>query len=373
MIVNNSYFVTQYNQDNLTQPVIPYQGKHAVKTADFFNIISANQSSSMPESWVYRPLKVEVEITNGCNISCPNCGMSAKSVTNCDILPDKILKKIIMELSDFGIPGVSITGGEPFTAFSNLLAFINECRGAVDVVKLTTNAFWAKTYHSAKEYLQQLKGGGFTETKFFRPVLLLSIGEQSIPLFNVVNALIAARELFNEKELALCISSLSERFEDDKLAKLEACYTQITGNAFPWPQIFLTSRNYIAAGNALNTYNFPQRKIPIQKMVKAWGCFSQTIGSFVVPTPLIKANGDVFSCSVFGMPEKLKLGNIFKNSFFELLESANNNPYIRVIAKGDLPLLQSYIEQIKLHDISVDNFHEACWKLINIVDVEKIK
>lgn|GEM_PF-1542196 len=371
MKVDNEYFVAMHG-DELSQELIPYKGKHAVKTSDFFKIVRANQCNTLPGNWFYRPLKVEVELTNGCNISCPHCGMSSKLVDNCDTLPDHILHRIPFELEKLGIPGISITGGEVFTVFHKLLSFIDQCRGAVDIVKLTTNAFWAETYNSAKKYLHQLNDAGIVDTRLFRPVLLISIGEQKVPLTNVVNALIAARDIFSEKELALCISSLSERFGENKLKQLESCYRDLTGKSFPWSQIFLTSRTYILAGRAANDPAFPQRRVPIQKMCKERGCFFQTVGAFVVPTPLIKATGDVYSCAVFGMPDKLKLGNVFRDSFFKLLEAANNNKYINIITKGGLRLLQSYTPKNHLRDVFADNFHEACWHMISHIQNENL-
>jgi hypothetical protein len=371
-MIDNGYLVAMYG-DKLSQALIPYKGKHAVKTSDFFKIVNANQYNALPDSWLYRPLKVEIELTNGCNISCPHCGMSSKPAGNCDVLPDHILHRIPFELEKLGIPGVSITGGETFTAFHKLLPFIDKCKGVVDIVKLTTNAFWAETYNSAKKYLYQLKDSGFVETRLFRPVLLISIGEQTIPLKNVVNALVAARDIFSERELALCISSLSERFGKDKLEQLELCYEAITGKSFPWSQIFLTSRAYLFACRALNDPKLTQRKVPIQKMCKERGCFFQTVGAYVVPTPLLKVNGDVYSCSVFGMPDELKLGNVYLDSFFKLLEAANNNPFIQIIAKGSLPLLQSYIPEKSLRDVFVDNFHEACWHMISHIQHENLQ
>jgi len=372
MMAENEYFIAMYG-DKLSQALIPYKGKHAVKTSDFFKIVRANQCNALPDSWFYRPLKVEVELTNGCNISCPHCGMSSKPVGNRDVLPDHILHRIPFELEKLGIPGISITGGEVFTVFHKLLSFIDRCRGVVDIVKLTTNAFWAETYNSAKKYLHQLKDAGLVDTRLFRPVLLISIGEQNVPLMNVVNALVAARDIFSETELALCISSLSERYGENKLKQLELYYRDITGRSFPWSQIFLTSRTYILAGRALNDPTFPQRKVPIQKMCKERGCFFQTVGAFVVPTPLIKANGDAYSCAVFGMPDKLKLGNVFRDSVFKLIEAANNNKYIKIITDGGLPLLQRYTPEIHLRDAFADNFHEACWHMISHFQDENIQ
>lgn len=63
---------------------------------------------------------------------------------------------------------------------------------------------------------------------------------------------------------------------------------------------------------------------------------------------------------------KLLLGNAKDLTIREILAAANNNRYVKMLAKGNLPALMRNIPEKQLKDIAVDNFHKACWKLITM-------
>jgi len=365
MTADNDYFIACRFEEPCPS-VEAYRGKHAVKSQAFFEEVRAQQTAKMPPDWDYRPLKIEVETTDGCNQGCKHCGMSSRPIKDCSYLPREILLSLPDQLHSLGIPGISITGGEPFAALPQLLDLLSECRGKVDVVKLTTNAYWANTLESAKSNLRLLADRGLVDSSLFRPVLMLSIGEQKVPLQNIVNAVVAAQRLFDDRTLAVCISSLSLCSGDDRIPELERSYQIAVGKNLDWDTVFLTKRTYIAAGRALLDKDLPRREIPIHKMIKERGCFRQTVGAVVVPTPLIKVDGNVFTCSVFGMPRELLLGNIQEMTLFELLTAANENSIVRTILRGSLPALGQQVPDHKLDGVVADNFHEACWRLISL-------
>ena len=66
------------------------------------------------------------------------------------------------------------------------------------------------------------------------------------------------------------------------------------------------------------------------------------------------------------MPEELLLGNVNDLTIREILAAANNNRYVRMLADGSLPALMRNMPSKMLQDIVVDNFHEACWKLVRM-------
>lgn len=365
MKIDNEYFVASRHEHPLPR-VVPYKGKHAVKISKFFDRVQSQQRKNMPDDWIYRPLKFEVEITDGCNQSCIHCGMSANATDDCNYLRRDLLLSIPHQLQALGIPGISITGGEPFTTLPTLLDLLSECRGKVDVIKLTTNAYWAQTHESALYHLNLLASRGFLESRFFRPVLMISIGEQKVPLQSVVNAICAARSLFNDKELALCISSLSFSSGENRLSELEQCYKKTVEEEFPWDSVYLTQRSYISAGRAVYDKKLSHRSIPLTDICKDRGCFRQTVGAIVVPTPLIKSDGSVFTCSVFGIPQDLFIGNVADLTIMEILTVANNCSYVRLLANGNLPALIQDIPDYMVKNVFVDNFHEACWRLIKM-------
>ncbi len=180
--------------------------------------------------------------------------------------------------------------------------------------------------------------------------MMLSIGEQTIPLEFITHAIQAIQQLFDSKTLSICISSLNQRTGPNRLQELERAYNVITGKAFPWESIFLTERSYVSAGRAASDPRMPRRQIPILQLCKDRGCFYPTVGAVVVPTPLIKTDGRVYACSVFGMPDELLLGNIFQTPLVELLHGANSNRYISLLAQGSLPAVAKGIPMNKLKE-----------------------
>lgn len=349
--------------------VVAYRGKHAVKTERFFEIVAARQAQCMPSHWRYRPLKIEVELTDRCDQSCPHCGMAARSASGGGpVLPDELLFALPDQLHAFGIPGISLTGGEPFLVLDRLLTLLERCRDRVDVVKISTNASWASSPREARRVLGALRDHGLAAGQLFRPVLLVSVGEQAVPLDRVALALGTARELFDDRELALCVSSLAPRFAGDRLDELDAAWRRTIGGEFPWDQIFLTSRTYMRAGRGEGDPLLPRRDVPLSALCKPRGCFQQTIGAVVVPTPLVKAGGEAYSCSVFGMPAELRIGSLMEHRLAGLLERANRNPYVGLLARGSLPMLAACLRPGALEGETADNFHEACWRLIALAE-----
>ena len=365
---DNDYFV-QCIEGRPHVDLAPFRGKHAVKTERFFDLVASAQARGMPPHWRYRPLKVEVELTDRCDQACPHCGMAARRVgEHGPLLSDEKLLALPERLQALGIPGISLTGGEPFLVLDRLLMLLERCRDRVDVVKISTNASWASSPAAARRVLEALRDRGLASGRLFRPVLLVSVGEQAVPLENVAWALSSARAVFSEKELALCVSSLAPRFADDRLGELEAAWRRVVGGEVPWNRIFLTSRSYMRAGRAEGDFTLPRRSVPLAALCKPRGCFLQTVGAVVVPTPLVKAGGDTYSCAVFGMPDALRLGSLGQFELAELLERANRNPYVRLLASGSLPLVASCLPPDALEGETADNFHEACWRLLELAE-----
>ena len=59
---------------------------------------------------------------------------------------------------------------------------------------------------------------------------------------------------------------------------------------------------------------------------------------------LLRANGDVYSC--MGFTHVFRLGNMYENSFAQILENANNNRQLRAVFSGGLPQLLDYAKKL---------------------------
>ena len=226
--------------------VRPFTGKYSARSADFFSLVNDIQNKKMDISWKYRPINSEIEITSRCNQSCPHCGMSANKYNGISYSEHQ-LTEYVTQLYDNGIISFSITGGEPFLEFSNMLKMIEKSRGKVDVCKITSNGFWG---HDPSYYFEKLVSSGLLENQLLVPCLMISIGEQSTPMKDTCAIFAYAVSHFKREDLTLCISSLCEYGGESKIGEFVTIYEKLYGT-LPPGRIFLTE-NYYRTSRCMN-------------------------------------------------------------------------------------------------------------------------
>lgn len=348
------------SNDRLFMAVRPYTGKYSVKDSRFFEEVRMLQERHMEPEWCYRPLNMEIEITDKCNQACKHCGMAANGMKGISYTAEE-LKNIIFQLSDLGIPSYSVTGGEPFIEFENMLMMFQTARGKVDLCKLTSNGFWGA---DAADYFDKMCQYGLLGNRFFVPCLMLSIGEQSTPIKDICNIIHFASENFSKQELNLCISSLSEYGQAGKKDEFMDTYYRYFGE-LPEDRIFMTEnyyRNSVCMKNFVEGVDGRNVSTYMHGPVR---CFEQTIGKYVLPRMLVKANGDVATCACFNPPEDLRIGNIKKQTVREVLTKINSNIFVRIIAEDGLHNFRHWIDEETCRNTACSNECEACAFLIH--------
>jgi radical SAM protein with 4Fe4S-binding SPASM domain len=101
-----------------------------------------SQWSRMPlsEGCSASPVRVYLEITQGCNLLCPMCYRDAGAASPLELSPPELLR-LIHSLSVIGVHELRITGGEP-TTHPDLLDLIDAAVEAGLYVSLNTNGVW---------------------------------------------------------------------------------------------------------------------------------------------------------------------------------------------------------------------------------------
>lgn len=348
------------SNDRLFMRVRPHTGKYAAKVPDFFERMAAIQKKKMPDGWVYRPINSEIEITSCCNQSCPHCGMAANRHHGIRYQEEQLLN-YVRQLHENGILSFSITGGEPFLEFPNMLRMIEESRGKVDVAKITTNGFWG---NDPSWYFEKMVKAGLLDNSLLVPCLMVSIGEQSTPLRDTCAIFNYALTHFSAEELTLCISSLCEYGETSKVGQFIETYEALYG-PLPKDRIFLTE-NYYRNSNCIRqeACSVGGRNVAAYMMGPV-RCFEPTIGKYILPRLLIKATGMVCTCACFNPPEQLYIGNFRKSSIRGILEQINNNEIVRIIAADGLHQFRHWIDPEQCRKIPCNNECEACRFLID--------
>ena len=363
--MNSTIFVN--SNDRLFMQVKPYCGKYAAKSTDFFSHVNAVQSEKMDSSWGYRPINSEIEITSQCNQSCPHCGMAANKHNGISYTEQQ-LTDYVEQLYDNGIISFSITGGEPFIAFPNMLKMIECSRGKVDICKITSNGFWG---NNPSYYFERMVSAGLLENKLLVPCLMISIGEQSTPMEDTCAIFAYALSHFSPEELTLCISSLCEYGEESKIGLFVSTYERMYGS-LPHGRIFLTENYYRNSRCIQQKAKNIQGRTVADYMMGPVRCFEPTIGKYILPRMLIKSTGTVCTCACFNPPEELYIGNFREESIHEILDMINRNPYVKIIAEDGLHQFRHWIDLEKCKNILCNNECEACRYLIQAYHDEVI-
>lgn len=344
--------------------VVPFQGKYAVRRTDVFEAMDAGMA--LPAEWPYRPLRVELEITDKCNDSCAHCGMGAKSLSDGRNLSSAAIERLIDDFASVGLPSVAVTGGEPFVAQPRLIELVERARGRVDISKLTTNGFWG-TEAQCERTIDQLVAAGLLENRFFVPLIMVSIGEQTVPLDRVCRLIHTLVERFPPEALNVGLSALSVRGQGHKVKELKTIYASMFGQ-FPDGRVHSTIRVYLAneriEGQAAE---LPAAPTSVTRWMRhCYDCFAPTVGAYVLPTGLLKLDGDFYSCAAFNVPERLRLGNVYEDGFRAVLEEANRRAYIaKVRSRNGLAGLADTIPKAVTDKACADGYCDACSFLVD--------
>ncbi|WP_351230103.1 hypothetical protein [Streptomyces sp. NPDC002133] len=353
-------------------PVEPFRGKYAVKSANVFERIRAGwaQAGLAPES-AYLPMRIELELTTKCDDSCPSCGMGALPLAEGRTLTDGQIRFLLQQFASIGLPSMAITGGEPFTAWRALLRMIEGAREHhIDISKLTTNGSWGTLGRCARVF-ERLEKAGFLDGRLFVPLLMMSIGEQTTPLESVARILHHAVTHYSERELNVAVSSLADpATREHKVDDLISAYERAYG-PFPHERVHSTMRVYLnnqrLGGQA--PVHRPGHTSVARWMDHCFDCFAPTIGAYVLPTSLLKNNGDWYTCAAFNVPEKLAFGNLLRERATDVIARAAASPYVqRVRAGGGLKALHDVVSQEFTRNTTCTSFCDSCALLIDQFD-----
>lgn len=316
--------------------VRPFLGKYAAKRADVFEVIERRFAAAGLGGLRYRPLRLELEITTKCNDSCPSCGMGALPLASGITMNPEQRARVVDEFDAVGLPSAAVTGGEPFVAVHALLPLIKALSGrGIDISKLTTNGVWGAAGRCERTF-GKLEKAGLFDNRLFVPLIMLSVGEQTMPLEWVARILHHAVTHYTDRELNVAVSSLaSPANREHKVYELMEVYEKAYGD-FPHDRVHSTMRVY------LDNDRLPEQQKasrPGETTVKRWmdacfDCFAPTVGTYILPSGLVKQDGRIYACASFDVPESLGFGNIFTDSMRTIIERANDDSYLRHIADG---------------------------------------
>lgn len=342
------------------------------------SLIDHFQNLRYQKDYFYKPIGIELEITNLCNLKCQGCPIINDELTKPqDILTDEEFIQVLKKCKQLGIFAYSITGGEPFLKF-NLIKKILKANVGLDLYKLNTNGSFFRTINITKNYLNELQLSGFGESnRYIKSVLVISLGQQNlagVPIRNAVHLISQVYNFFLPERVQCCLN-ITEK--NQLLAKkiyqdFKKLYHQSTGKNFDEHlfKVRFFSLNSLPTLKRLGLLT--QKKISIFQLIVSFktrylscGCFNIQIkntanpyqSETLIPRVTLRPNGDLYACFNFNYVHKI--GNIKKNSLREVVKIANDNIILKTVFTQNLEGLY-YLALKKKQDLVNVKLDSAC-------------
>lgn len=162
-----------------------------------------------------------------CNIRCRHCVAAGEEPQSTKMELDRA-KKLIHELADANVGGISFTAGEPFIFFNDIVELVGLCRSLNIYTRVVTNCYWAASEEKAREKMQVLRNAGLSQLR----LSFSRYHQEHVPPVNIVNAVKGCRA----NSIAYFVSFITDFSEEDDEYELF-----LQGNSlkyFPEPLIF---------------------------------------------------------------------------------------------------------------------------------------
>lgn len=177
----------------------------------------------------------------------------------------------------------------------------------------------------------------------------------------------SCRTEFTDHELNIAVSSLADPVDrKHKIYALMELYERSYG-AFPHDRVHSTMRVYLENDRLEGQQSIYRPGItPVAKWMKhCYDCFAPTVGSYVLPTALMKQTGDLYSCAAFNVPEKLRFGNLFTEPAREILDRVNRSAYVvKIRSGGGLKAMHDVVPRAVTQSLTCGSYCGSCALLI---------
>lgn len=247
------------------------------------------------------------------------------------------------------IEKIAITGGEPFLHFADLLKIVHHSSKHGLETSVSTNCFWADSKNNAKKRLKKLKEAGLATIRFS----VDEFHQEFVPLRNVKNCIEIARDLRIDNIIfQSVVTKNSMKFQD--VFKELGDFKGIRAHKI----------SCIPTGRAAE--EIPEKDWMILPGIPEERC--EEIGKVL----LIDPEGLVYPCCS-SFTKTLSIGNAKKDSLYEILRKAENNLFLKVLAKqGPVKLA----EKVKEYNIKYKfrkgyvNICHLCYSLLSDKNIQ---
>ena len=331
--------------------------------ASLMDLIRSKQAE-YPSDWVYRPVGIELELTNKCNIQCAGCGQRDEESRPQDLLSVDEYSDVARQAGKLPIFACSITGGETLMFLDRIYVLLQTISGNLDVYKINTNGYRFVSKDRSRQIFTDLKTAGFgVNNRFIKSVFVNSVNAASV-FYDIFS--------FDESVLTINVTDKNIQTASRWSNTFRRMYEEATGlvhddKKIPIREFML---NTIATLKRLDLALEQEVTIPelfrkFQLQYRSWKCLNTPPTTdedmtTLMPKMVLRPNGDVMACPGYGYVHNI--GNIRKTSLYSIVESANKNPVLRIMYTDGLPGLYKRVS--KLHpEIATRTFslsHDPC-------------
>jgi MoaA/NifB/PqqE/SkfB family radical SAM enzyme len=277
-----------------------------------------------------------------CRICCVNAGPSRKEIMKVE---DALL--YVRQAASVGVNTISLTGGEPFLCYENMLKVCHYASQLGLEVNVLTNCSWATNESTTMRKLEKLKRSGLSKITINAD----NFHQEYVPLERVKLCFKTSRKIGLDTELRCIVTKNTERMKYfvEKIGALEE--EGVVKNEFPAIPVGR------GVGLDRDILLYPPMTSPCP---------------FVLRIMAIEPNGDLAACcGVGGFTPPLIVGNIKKHGLSRLLAMADQEVLYSCLSfYGPGTLLEIIKEKghkLNVADKHVDRCH-VCFDLLSHVE-----
>jgi len=284
-------------------------------------------------------MQIAFMLTDKCNALCSHCITSSSPDTG-SLLSTEYICRVIDDAAQLSKNqkrfSICFTGGEPFLYFDRLVEVVNYGHQKKAIISCVTNGFWAVSDKATKEKIAVLKNAGLSSIGLsFDLFHGKFISVNNIKRILKFSKNFGIRIAFKNTVLkgSLRAGDILKKFEDiiiDTSISIDEARCLPLGRA-----------KHISSDKFLYNRNVFQEKC-------------NGVGDIT-----IDAKGNVYPCCIPDWPEILCLGNIYQNSFSELITKIRNNYLFNIlIQKGPAYFLPFLLKEG--YDFTQKKFVNKC-------------
>lgn len=278
--------------------------------------------------------------TDTCTAKCAHCSMNSSPTRRGKLDAEQVCSYVDQAADGTDIKTVVFAGGEPLLLGDDLFTSLSHIRSRGLSSRIVTNAYWANSEKRAEEITRKLREAGLDEIN-------ISIDDFHLPFIapqNVKRAFDAAIKLDFAAVIIVHCMGPNTKFNDAELdellgVSLPRIYNEAGESDLRAALRASAARPYVAVAN--NSLQFIGRGVvelrpEDVKFDARWDTRSRELGGcrYAVRSAAVSPSGRLLTCCGFEVAgnEVLDLGDLHEHSMTELLDKADNDLLLNLIA-----------------------------------------